>query len=342
MPSHLYRYSFEPNPDWSARLFARPGDPRLSEVGGAQDTTSNASIKFENEVTRAEFVKGQWHIETSQGPQGAFDAVLTAVGVLHHPVYPDIAGLDEFEGASFHTSRWDHSVTLEGKRVGIIGTGSTATQIVGGIIERGREAHPVPAHRRSGSCRCRIPQTPTSRRRVSRRPRLDGGRVRALAVEFNSKFAAAVVGANPAHYEVMRKTLRGQLARQRCATRQLRAKLTPNYKVGCKRLIMSDRFYGAIQQPNAELVTDGIERIEAKGMRTVDGRLHELDVLVLATGFDTHRFVRPMNVIGRDGSHPRRGVVARERGLSGHHDPGLSRTGSCSAARTARSATSRG
>ena len=81
----------------------------------------------------------------------------------------------------------------------------------------------------------------------------------------------------------------------------LRAKLTPDYKVACKRLIMTDQFYPAIQQPNAELVTEGIERVEAGGVRTVDGRLHELDVLVLATGYRAHDFMRPMTVTGRDG-----------------------------------------
>jgi len=121
-----------------------------------------------------------------------------------------------------------------------------------------------------------------------------------LAVEFNSKFAAAVVGANPDHYAAMSKLCEDNLANS-VADPTLRRKLTPNYKVGCKRLIMSDQFYSAIQQPNAELVTDRIERIEPDGIRTVDGRLHELDVLVLATGFDTHRFVRPMRVIGREG-----------------------------------------
>jgi len=81
----------------------------------------------------------------------------------------------------------------------------------------------------------------------------------------------------------------------------LRAKLTPDYKVGCKRMIMSDSFYEAIQQPNAEVVTDAIEAIVPEGVRTADGRVHELDVLVLATGFDTHRFMRPAKVVGRGG-----------------------------------------
>lgn len=299
VPSHLYRYSFEPNPDWTH--VCSPGPEILAylkSVAAKHDV--ERSIKFDNEVTRAEFVKGQWLIETSQGPQGAFDAVLTAVGVLHHPVYPDIAGLDEFEGASFHTSRWDHSVTLEGKRVGIIGTGSTATQIVGGVID---EVAKLSLFQRTPQWIMPVPN-PAYTDEQKDAYRTDPGLMEAeyarLAVEFNSKFAAAVVGANPAHYEVMSRLCEDNL-RDSVADAQLRAKLTPDYKVGCKRLIMSDRFYGAIQQPHAELVTDRIERIEANGVRTADGRLHELDVLVLATGFDTHRFVRPMNVVGRDG-----------------------------------------
>ena len=299
VPSHLYRYSFEPNPDWTH--VCSPGPEILAYLKGvAAKHDVERCIEFDSEVTRAEFIRGQWHVETVKGPQGAFDAVLTAVGVLHHPVYPDIAGLDTFEGASFHTSRWDHSVSLEGKRVGVIGTGSTATQIVGAVID---QVAKLSLFQRTAQWIMPVPNPAyTEEQKAAYRadPCLMEAEYSRLAVEFNSKFAAAVVGANPAHYEAMSRLCEDNL-RNSVADAQLRAKLTPNYKVGCKRLIMSDQFYGAIQQPHAELVTDRIERIEANGIRTVDGRLHELDVLVLATGFDTHRFVRPMKVVGRDG-----------------------------------------
>ena len=280
------------------RLFARSGNPRVSEIG-CSETRCRTLDPIGNEVTRAEFIKASG-TSTPCNPQGVFDVVLTAVGVLHHPVYPDIAGARRVQRRVLFTH---HAGTTryrsKANEWGIIGTGSvTATQIVGGIIDDVAKLAYSNAPR-SGSCPCESPYSDEQKEAFREDPGLMEAEYARLAVEFNSKFAAAVVGANPAHYEVMSKLCEDNL-RDASRTRNCRP-LTPNYKVGCKRLIMSDQFYSAIQRPHAELVTDGIARIEATGIRTVDGRLHELDVLVFATGFDTHRFVRPMNVIGRDG-----------------------------------------
>jgi cyclohexanone monooxygenase len=118
--------------------------------------------------------------------------------------------------------------------------------------------------------------------------------------EFNLGFAAAIVGEKPEVYQELVKACVDNLENS-VRDPELRRKLTPDYQVGCKRLVVSEHFYAAIQQPNAELVTEKIERIEANGVRTRDGRLHELDLLILATGFNTHQFFRPMTVVGRDG-----------------------------------------
>lgn len=300
VPSHLYRYSFEPNPEWSH--VCSPGPEILSYLKQVVEKHDVARhIRFSSEVTKAEFNAGKWSIETTRGPQGAFDAVLVAVGVLHHPVYPDIPGLDSFAGAAFHTSRWDDSVSLKGKRVGIIGTGSTATQITGAVV--GEVAH-LSLFQRTAQWVLPLPN-PAIPEEEKADYRANPGKLDAeygrLAKEFNSNFAAAVVGANDEAYQGMVAACQSNLDRVKDPA--LKAKLTPDYKVGCKRMIMSDIFYEAVQQPNAEVVTDKIAAIEPGGVRTADGRLHELDVLVLATGFDTHRFVRPMNVIGREGRH---------------------------------------
>jgi cyclohexanone monooxygenase len=298
VPSHLYRFSFEPNPDWSH--VCSPGPEILDYLKKVADKYDvRRSIKFSNEVTRAEFVDGRWQVETVQGPQGAFDVMLVAVGVLHHPVYPDIAGLGSFAGPCFHTSRWPDDLSLAGKRVGIIGTGSTATQIVAAVVP---EVAHLTLFQRTAQWVLPLPnpEIPEEKKALYRTdPDALEAEYARLAVEFNSNFAAAVVGANDEAYQGMRQACEGNLARVRDPV--LRAKLTPNYKVGCKRMIMSDTFYEAIQQPNAEVVTERIQAIEPAGVRTDDGRLHELDVLVLATGFDTHRFMRPATVIGRGG-----------------------------------------
>ena len=296
--SLAYRYSFEPNPDWTRPC--APG-PEILEYfrGVARKYDVERLIRFDAEVVRAEYRGGQWAIETCAGEEGLFDAVITATGVLHHPVYPNIPGLESFAGAAFHTARWDHSVTLEGKRVGIIGTGSTATQIVAAIT--GEVSH-LSLFQRTAQWILPFNNTPYNeeqRAEFRRNPRLLEAEFQRLNMLQGTGFADAIVGQNPVAYDYLRKQCEDHLAT--VADPDLRARLTPDYQVGCKRLIVSDGFYSAIQRPNAELVTDAITAIEPAGVRTIDGRLHELDVLVLATGFNTHQFFRPMNVIGRGG-----------------------------------------
>jgi len=298
VPSHGYRYSFEPNAEWS-RVCA-PGAEildYLKEV--ARKHNAEASIRYGHEVMRADWRDRHWHLETSKGDQGTFDAVITATGVLHHPVMPDIPGLDDFEGEAFHTARWKDEVSLAGKRVGVIGTGSTATQIVGAVVD---EVAHLSLFQRTAQWILPLPQAPIPEEQKAlyrANPALLEQEYQRISFENNSKFAAAIVGANPHAYKAMVKACEENLAR--VADPVLRAKLTPSYAVGCKRMILSDNFYEALQRPNAELVTEGIERFERDGIRTKDGRLHPLDVIVLATGFNTHQLFRPMQVTGRGG-----------------------------------------
>ncbi|HOA92711.1 MAG TPA: NAD(P)/FAD-dependent oxidoreductase [Quisquiliibacterium sp.] len=299
VPSHLYRFSFAPNPDWS-RVCASGTEilAYLRSVYEAQDIARH--VTFDVEVREARYAGGRWTLETSNGRQGPFDAVITAMGILRHPLYPDIEGLDTFAGHMFHTGRWDDRVELAGKRVGIIGTGSTSTQIVGAIVDRvGR----LSLFQRTPQWIMRLSNVPIPEEEKAafrRDPALLQQHYARLADEFNSKFAAAVVGQNPRVYARMEQMCVENLERS-VADPVLREKLRPNYKVGCKRLIMSDDFYDAIQKPNAELVTDPIVRIEPQGIRTADGRLHALDVLVLATGYDAHSTFAPMKLYGEDG-----------------------------------------
>lgn len=298
VPSHGYRYSFAPNAEWS-RVCA-PGAEILDYLKDiARKHDVEASVRYGHEVVRADYRDRKWQIETSKGPQGAFDAVITATGILHHPSYPDIPGLEDFAGEAFHTSRWKDDVRLKGKRVGVIGTGSTATQITGAVVD---EAASYTLFQRTAQWIAPLPQGPIPEEQKAlfrAKPELLQSEYERISYENNSKFAAAIVGANPRAYEKLVEVCRGYLETVRDPL--LRAKLTPDYSVGCKRLILSENFYEAIQKPNAELVTERIERFEAGGIRTADGRLHELDVIVLATGFNTHQLMRPMEVTGRNG-----------------------------------------
>lgn len=298
VPSHLYSYSFEPNAEWSHRF--APGSEILAYFEGvARRRGVMERIRFGSEITRCSFERGRWQIETKDGARDEADVVIAATGVLHHPKWPDIEGLDRFEGALFHSARWDHSVPLDGRRVGVVGTGSTAIQITSAIARRVAKYALF-----QRTAQWIMPQENPSfseaeRAEFRRRPELLDAAHNDMATLFHV-FSNGLVDMNSPQMAAIEAACRANLE-QNVRDPVLREKLRPNYRAACKRLVMSPDFYDAIQQPGAEVVTDGIERVEEKGVRTRDGRLHELDVLVLATGFRVDRFLRPIDVTGRDG-----------------------------------------
>ena len=135
VPSHIYSYAFEPNPDWSHR-FSPGAEIRAYFEGVARKYGVLPRIRFNAEVDRLVFEQGRWQLTLKSGQRDEADVVIAATGVLHHPMIPDLAGLDSFQGACFHSARWDHSLPLDGKRIGVIGTGSTAIQITGALVPR--------------------------------------------------------------------------------------------------------------------------------------------------------------------------------------------------------------
>ena len=298
VPSHLYSYSFALNPEWTQSY--SPGKEieayleRVAKEHGVVD-----DVRFGEEVTACAWVDGRWHLATATGTRDEADVVIAATGVLHHPRNPDIEGLDDFAGACFHSARWDHDVPLEKARVGIIGTGSTAVQITGAIVDR--VAH-LSLFQRTAQWIAPM-DNPTYDEETKRAFREDPDRLagvhESLSAAFEG-FSHAVVDADSPAMAAVEAACRENLE-NRVTDPDLRERLRPDYRAGCKRLVLSADFYEAIQQPQAELVTEGIERIEPAGVRTTDGRLHELDVLVLATGFRTDAFMRPMAVTGRGG-----------------------------------------
>lgn len=300
VPSHAYTYSFEPNPDWSRHL------PPGAEIQEYFERTVDKYgvrefIRFNTEIVRCEFRDGAWDLESRDGLRDRADVVIAATGVLHHPNIPDIPGLDRFQGAWFHTARWDHSVPLDGRRVGIIGNGSTGVQIVSALVGR---AAKVSHFQRTAQWIMPVENgffTEEQKQAFRNDPEL----LRYMQNEPQylanvKRFTDAIINVDSPEMAEIEAAVRDNLERS-VADPVLREKLRPNYRAACKRLIFSPDYYQAIQQPTAELVTEGIECIEEKGVRTRDGRLHELDVLALATGFKADMFMRPMRVTGRDG-----------------------------------------
>ncbi len=299
IPSHVYSYSFEPNPDWSHQF--SPGGEILVYLEKTADKYGvTPFIRFGEEVTRCEYDGEKWQLETQSGIKDEADIVLSATGVLHHPVYPDIEGIDDFAGEMFHSARWNHDFDWRGKRIGVIGTGSTAIQIVGAIVD---EVEHLSLFQRTAQWV--MPQenpefSEQEKQNFREHPEVMKALYDDLSDLFGRVFANAVIDADSEELKLIEEKCRDNL-NDNVHDPDLRRRLTPDYRATCKRLVISGEFYEAIQKPSAELVDSGIEKMEERGIRTKDGKLHELDCIVLATGFNAHQFMRPMQVVGRDG-----------------------------------------
>jgi cation diffusion facilitator CzcD-associated flavoprotein CzcO len=300
IPSHMYTYSFEPNPEWSHRMAHGPEIRDYLELVGRKYGVTN-SISFNESVTSAVYKEGKWTVETSNSRTIVADFVINCTGILHHPQKPDIEGLESFTGAQFHTAQWDHSVDLKGKRVGIIGTGSTAAQVIPEVAKAAGKF----------SVFQRTPQwiLPFGNKEIPEKSKARFRRHPALLLMLRSWYMWLL--SNMLTKAVTGHKIQNALFSWSCKRNlkksvrdpELRAKLTPDYTVGCKRIIINDGFYDAIQRDNVDLVTSGIEKIVADGIVTQDGKHHQLDVLILATGFDPVAYMRPMNVVGKKGLH---------------------------------------
>jgi len=298
VPSHWYSFTFEPNPDWPHRFSYGP-DIQAYMERTAQKYGVTECTRFNTEVTDLRYEAPVWQLTTSQGEQATYDLVIAATGILHHPSVPDIPGLDSFEGARFHTARWDHNVSIEGKRVGIIGTGSTSAQIVGAIADK---VEHLALFQRTAQW-----MHPLFQREY---PEYWKKLLRAFPVLCRASywFYYKVIEWTIAEATVGNKLLQWYVSwmcrrnlEKNVPNPVKRAKLTPDYQAACKRLIICSDFYPAISRDNADIVTEGIERIEPTGIRTKDGVLHALDVLVLATGFKVSNFILPTRVTGEKG-----------------------------------------
>jgi cation diffusion facilitator CzcD-associated flavoprotein CzcO len=298
VPSQLYQFSFAPKPDWSG-VFA-PGDEIQCYLRGVvEEFGLEDRLRLRSEVVSAVFSGANWEVVTADGTKREADFVVAATGVLHHPLTPDIPGLDMFDGDVMHTARWDDTVATFGRRIAVIGNGSTGVQIISAL-------HRVAAHITHF---VRTPQwviwapiglaQPDLLSRALRRLPLANQRLHSGLLW--SSGILADVATRPSWRRRLLQNYARWCLRLQIRDDALRQRLTPDYQPLCKRQVVSDTYYRAIQSPNAELVTSAIERITPRGIETTDGREIEVDLLILATGFHTHNYMRPMNMRGRDG-----------------------------------------
>jgi cation diffusion facilitator CzcD-associated flavoprotein CzcO len=298
IPTHLYSYSFARNPNWS-RLFPQQGEILAYIRGIADEHGVVPHIRLGCEMERSTWDEreGVWHVRTSQG---AFtcDVLVSAIGATAEPDEPDIPGLTEFEGHRFHSARWDAEHELDGERVAVIGTGPAAAQFVPKIQPQ--------VARLSVFQRTPPWVLPHFDRPVPGVERLLYRLVpQAMDVQRNLFFAlyeACGVGFR-GHTELVApiEALGRAHLRRQVRDPQLRAKLAPDYRFGCKRPIMSNHYYPALAAGNAEVVTDGIAGIEGREIVTRDGARREVDTIITAIGYRYNRSLLTNRLVGTDG-----------------------------------------
>ncbi|MFC4006791.1 flavin-containing monooxygenase [Nonomuraea purpurea] len=295
IPSHLYSYSFEKYASWTRRY------PEQPEILGylehcADKYRVRRKIRFGAEVRRAAFDGLKWRLTTANGTE-TFDVLVMGVGQLNRPRLPDIAGMSDFAGVSFHSARWNHDHDLTGRRVAVIGNGSSAAQLIPRVAERAERLY---VFQRTPNWVIPKPDaafSPLTRLALRYVPGLQ----RAYR-EWTYRYAEGAL------YPALAQGWSAGLLRQRAlrhlhdqvADPALRAKLAPGYPPGCKRVVIDSAFYPALTRHNVEVVTDGIVRITPKGVQTADGTC-EVDTIVYATGFRSTEFLAPMEITGLGG-----------------------------------------
>ena len=300
VPSHLYSYSFAPGDQWSRR-YAPQAEILAYLEQCSQSYGLTPHLRLGTEVVEARFdpATGRWTVRTTDGDEHDFDILVTACGQLTCPAIPRLAGIEAFEGPSFHSAEWDHEVELAGRRVAVIGTGASAIQLVPEIAE---VAERTTIYQRSAPWIL---------------PRLDRAYPeweRALFRRFPARVAAARV-ANFAFFELLAHGLTGHrsllalvrtlanLERRRALRGRpdLIAAATPDYEIGCKRVLVTSDWYPTLLRDDVELIAGAASGVTPNGVLGPDGIEREADAIIYGTGFHSHNFVAPMDIYGLEG-----------------------------------------
>ena len=299
IPSHLYSFSFEPNPDWS-----RTYSPQWEILAYLERCVAkhglDRKIRLGTEVERADFDadSGRWRVVTADGDQAEFDVLVSSCGQLSSPALSRIPGADRFKGPIFHTARWNHDVDLGGKRVAVIGTGASTIQVVPAIAAGVGQ---LDVYQRSAPYV--LPKIDRPYRGWEKR--LFGVFPPArLVVRFKQWLQYELFSSAFTRFKPL-----GQLAAgmaERNLTDQvndpaLRRVLTPSDIIGCKPVLVSSDYYATLERPHVELIPQGVRELTSNSVVADDGTEREADVVVLSTGFESHSFLAPMEVRGSDG-----------------------------------------
>ncbi len=299
VPSHLYSYSFEPNPNWP-QAYSRQEDILHYIEHCADKYGIKPYIRFHTRVTDASFdaASGRWMVSSDDGQVTAARVLVPATGALSHPKYPDIPGMDSFQGMAVHAARWNADLDLRGKRVGVIGSGASAIQVVPNIaaevadlkVFQRTPSWVLPKHNRSFSAQ--------EQQRWRQHPWMQ--KAQRFGLYWTMESALPAIMWYPPLLGIG-EWLHKRALHQHIRDPQLRRQLTPDYQVGCKRTLVSDDWFPAFARPNVHLVTDSISAITTHGLTTSDGQEHALDVIIYCTGYDIGAPAYPFAIHGLQG-----------------------------------------
>lgn len=319
IPSALYSFSFEQRRSWTHPCSSH-GDIK-AYLGECVDSYGLRShLRLSTEIADASWdeERARWTLRTVDGEAIEAAAVVFGCGQLSRPSWPSIPGRERFQGDSFHSAEWDHDVDLRGKRVAVIGAGASAIQFVPAIApEVGR----LDLYQRTASYllpRRNNAYADWARTAIERVPPLQW--VRRQTLYHFAEMTTVGLTTVPALGKPLGWWSNG-FRRLRVRDPELRAKLTPDYPIGCKRILFSSKYYPALQRENVDVIVDDIAEITERGVRTADGREREVDVLIYGTGFKTQDFVAPVTVSGTAGADLQQAWV---RGAEAHHGMAVS------------------
>lgn len=300
VPSPTYSYSYELESEWSAR-FGSQGEIKAYLERCAQKYGVVEKARFNTEIVAARFDEpsGRWELELEGGEKVWFDALICATGQLSRPKIPDLDGLDTFGGDHFHSARWDHSVDLTGKKIAVVGSGASAVQLVPAIVDQVSELHVIQRspnwvgnkwnHRSN-------PQVKWLMRNVPGLARLQHN------TEWLWYEARVPIIFN--QFDPLRggfhKWLKFKIHRE-IKNPELRKAVTPNYKVGCNRVLLSNDWYPALDRDHTTLHANAVTRVTPSGLVLDDGTEVDADVIIWCTGFTATEYLAPIDITGRDG-----------------------------------------
>jgi len=296
--SHLYSYSFEPNPNWT-RMFAPQPEIRTYLEHCARKYNVMPHVRLQHTISELRWSESQqlWMLRDSAGREYTANAVVAGIGGLSTPALPDIKGLSNFRGKVFHSQQWDHDYALDGKRVAVIGTGASAIQFVPQIQPRVKH---LDLYQRTPPWILPKPDraiSSTERRLFQRFPLLQ----KLWRGLIYSQLETRVLGfAVSPKIMALPRLLAKYHIRAQIKNPELRRKVTPDYMLGCKRVLISDDYYPSLTKANVDVITTGIREINTTGVVATDGQQRDVDAIILGTGFRINDFVPPGLVIGRN------------------------------------------